>query len=203
MLVNSGETSVSPYKFLGMGRTICDDIFGEGYRQPINQKKKGNRNELVVCKILEKWTGSPFSRVPSSGGLRWKNNKSICGDVVCTDESVYFPFSVETKHLKELTVRKYLRTNSKVFTIYQQAKRDAERAGKIPMMLLRCNGMKEGEYWVFVPGDAFTLFGREAESVGSIADSQGNDEYLYGWKSTGLFSEVSFADVIQRFNCMF
>lgn len=186
-----------------MGRTIKDDLFGEGYKQPINQKKKGNRNELVVCKVLEKWTGVPFSRVPSSGGLRWKNNKSICGDVVCTDENVYFPFSVETKHLKMLAVGKnLLRSNSKVFTIYKQAKRDADRAGKIPMMMLRCNGMKEGEYWVFVPAnEADILFRRAPESMGVVTDSRGALGYIYGWKSSGLFSEVKFDDVIKRFNC--
>lgn len=183
-----------------MGRTISDDIFGEGYKQPINQKKKGNRNELVVCKLLEKWTGAPFSRVPSSGGLRWKNNKSICGDVVCTDENVYFPFSVETKHLKELTVNERLRTNSKVFTIYKQAKRDAERAGKIPMMMLRCNGMKEGEYWVFVPIEpAVRLLDGAPETVGSIVDDLNRVTYLYGWRSSVLFERVTFKVVTERF----
>ena len=183
-----------------MGRTISDDIFGEGYKQPINQKKKGNRNELVVCKVLEKWTGSPFSRVPSSGGLRWKNNKSICGDVVCTDENVYFPFSVETKHLKELAVTTYLRANSKVFTIYKQAKRDAERAGKIPMMMLRCNGMKEGEYWVFVPIEpAVRLLDGAPETVGSIVDDLNRVTYLCGWRSSVLFERVTFKVVTERF----
>ena len=67
-----------------MPKTIHDDLFGAPRKQLINQKAKGNRNELMVCKVLEAWVGEPFSRVPSSGGLRWKDFNNAVGDVICS-----------------------------------------------------------------------------------------------------------------------
>lgn len=54
----------------------------------INSKKKGNRLELAVTQFMKEWTGYEFSRVPQSGGLRWKNRTSIAGDVICTDKNM-------------------------------------------------------------------------------------------------------------------
>ena len=34
-------------------------------------------NELKAAKWLTKWTGCPFTRTPSSGGLRWKNTANV------------------------------------------------------------------------------------------------------------------------------
>lgn len=129
---------------------IGHDLFG-GYRANtgINSKAKGDNNERAVCKWLHKWTGSKFARVPSSGGLRWANAAKTCGDVICEDDDFYFPFSVETKHYKNLTVKEQLRSNSLVYRFWKQAVTDSLRsATKMhPLLLLRKNGMKAGEYY--------------------------------------------------------
>lgn len=131
-------------------RTIAHDIFGEPEVQPINQKQKGNTNEREAAAWLKEWTGKPFVRTPSSGGMRLLSAKNFCGDVVCADDTYHFCFSVETKHLKDLHVTKVLRANSEIYTIWQQAVADAHRASKHPMLLLRQNGMPKRTYYCFV-----------------------------------------------------
>lgn len=133
---------------------IEEEIFGITKKvQSINQKLKGNRNELAVTKILTDWTGHEFVRVPRSGGLRWKNRMDICGDVINADPAFDFPFSVETKHVKSLgfdPYKKTLRVNSVVYTYWGQAVRDAASVNKIPLMLLRDNGMPKNWYYLFL-----------------------------------------------------
>lgn len=137
-----------------MAKNIANDLFGYPERNSINSKQKGMSNERAAAKWMEKWTGYGFTRVPSSGGMHWKNNSSVCGDIVCKDDKVDIPFSVETKHLKKLHITEELRSNSTFLTIWQQATRDAERGNKHPLGLLRENGMPAGEYYFVVD---FTL----------------------------------------------
>ena len=131
--------------------TIADDILGSsGREKTINSKRKGNRNEIVAAKWLEKWTGQEFARTPSSGGLRWGQDASFaCGDVVCKNEKFDFIFAVETKHLKAVEFKPHLSKRSKIYTIFQKAYRDAERAGKLPLLMLRTNGMEAGKFNIF------------------------------------------------------
>jgi hypothetical protein len=127
-----------------------EDLFGGGYKQPINQKQKGNKNELHVCKLLTLWTGSEFARVPMSGGLRWQNVMNICGDVLSTDPSFDFPYVVETKDLSKLHITFDLRKNSEIYTIWKQVKRDSLRAERLPILMLRKTGER--------PRDKYTIF---------------------------------------------
>ena len=133
---------------------IDTELFGTVHRkQKINSKVKGNSNELAVTKILSDWTGHEFVRVPMSGGLRWKNRMDICGDVINADSDFDFPFSVETKHVKSLGLHllentKAIRNNSVIFTYFSQCERDAKATNKIPMLIIRENGMRKGSYYI-------------------------------------------------------
>lgn len=130
-------------------RLIEHDLFGTNPRKKgINSKKKGNANELECAKFLKEWTGLEFNRVPQSGGLRWKNSEGVTGDLVCEDRS--FPFSVETKHYKDIKFDEKLKGTSFVFKVWDKALRDAERATKHPLVILRKNGMAKGEYMVYI-----------------------------------------------------
>ena len=51
-------------------------------KKGINGKAKGSGFELRVAKILSKWSGEEFNRVPQSGGLRWKSDNNVTGDIV-------------------------------------------------------------------------------------------------------------------------
>lgn len=161
-------------------RTIETDIFGhEVLEQPINSKKKGERNERVASKFMEKWTGVKWTRTPSSGGLRWQDTANVCGDLVCEVQSFYSPIAIETKHYKNLTFSKKLRSNSFIYTIWEQAKADADRAGKVPFLLLRKNGMDKGNFVVYVS----TPLPIEEISVGVI-----EDVVLYGYNSEDVLT---------------
>lgn len=123
----------------------------------VNSKAKGSRFERVVCKSFESWSGYEFSRTPSSGGLRWKKTDNISSDVVCSDpsHSRKFPFSVEVKNYKDIKFEHLLLGNRacKIHNFWNQANRDADRANKIPILIMRYNSMPKGE--------AFFCVGRE------------------------------------------
>lgn len=134
---------------------IDTELFGTVHRaQKINSKIKGNRSELVVTKLLMGWTGHEFARVPQSGGLGWKYRMDICGDVINVDPTFYFPFSVEAKSYKNVGLASEepsdLRKNSIIYTFFEQCKRDADAAGKIPFLIVRQNEMPKDQYYIFL-----------------------------------------------------
>jgi len=175
-----------------MKRTIEEDLFGGKMKQPINQKQKGNRNELMLTKLLTEWTGHEFVRVPRSGGLRWKNTANICGDVISTDPLFDFPYNVETKHLKSLGFNYKdtlncslfrLRSNSVILSIFKQADVDASRSGKKPILIIRHNDMPKNEYILFIktPGNDLHLALLRNDLTHNIVVSS-DDYYLIGYR---------------------
>lgn len=123
----------------------------------MNSKKKGNRNERKTAKLFETWTGYPFERVPSSGGLRWAKKSDTVGDIICTDEhhSRYFTFSIECKSHAEIDFSELLLPNKgvKVLEFWEQAAEDAKRANRIPILLMRYNMMPSNYYFVAMEGN--------------------------------------------------
>lgn len=105
----------------------------------INSRKKGKRGERKAAGVLHQWTGMEFTSVPQSGGLRWKKTDNICGDIICTDALHRFDFSVEAKNYKEINFEHLLMpdVSSKIVEFWQQAKSDAERGKKLPLLLMR------------------------------------------------------------------
>jgi len=124
----------------------------------INSKKKGNRNELRGAKLWQAWTGWEFSRVPASGGLRWKKTDDITGDIICTEKGIYdFRFSIELKFHNEIEFN-YLLLNMKknpVIKFWNQCKEDAERGDKVPILFMRYNGMPRDVYYVVISHKLF------------------------------------------------
>lgn len=127
----------------------------------VNSKNKGGKFEREVAKIIQRWTGYEFSRVPSSGGLRWKKTDNISGDITCSDpeHAGKFPFSVECKFHKEINFEHILLGNKgcKVLEFWDQATSDAERCNKVPMLIMRYNGMPKGE--------AFVMFDKDVSDI--------------------------------------
>ena len=126
---------------------ISDDLFGFSESKGINSKSKGDTNERKLTKVLGTWVGAEFVRVPRSGGLRWQNRMNVCGDLICTDPKINFPFSIETKHYRKITYSLVLRKNSLIFTFWKQALNDAIVEGKLPMLFLKGNYMRD---WILV-----------------------------------------------------
>lgn len=126
----------------------------------INSKKKGSKNERDVCKWWKDWTSYPFARVPSSGGLRWARTSDTTGDIMCSDNKHFlrFQFSIEAKSYKDINFEHTLITDrSKVLEFWEQAVSDGERGGKYPILMMRYNGMKKGEYFFCVSDEIFQI----------------------------------------------
>lgn len=177
-------------------RTIETDIFGYPVAEnPINSNRKGKDNERTAAKWLSLWVGKPFTRVPSSGGLRWQGTANVCGDVVCEDSDYNFPFTVETKHLKRIVFTEVLRSNSRVFSVYDQCKEDCERSGKKPMLMLRKDGMGTGKYIIFFEMDIVNAL----ERIGLRYKYLGKRGSLViaGYDSDDLLG-IKFVDLIEN-----
>ena len=121
---------------------------------PVNSKNKGNKNEREVAKLFKKWTGYDFTKVPTSGGLRWKRTTDTAGDIICSDNIHYrrFQFSIEAKFHEDIRFEHIILPNTKVKVLefWTQAKEDAQRAGKIPLLFMRYNHMPKNMHFVGV-----------------------------------------------------
>lgn len=120
----------------------------------VNSKKKGSKWERDVCKFMKEWTGYEFSRTPASGGLRWHKKDDIVSDVICTDEKHghRFPGAIECKFYQEIKFEHVLLGNDscKIMEFWNQATRDAERAKKLPLLIMRYNNMPKGEAFLMI-----------------------------------------------------
>lgn len=115
----------------------------------INSRRKGSKGENNAAKLLKAWTGKSFARTPSSGGLGWKATNTK-GDIVCTEEGHYFPFCVEVKNHKEINFEQLLLPvkHRKIMEFWEQCTRDAKEAKKIPLLMMRYNGMPKGMHFI-------------------------------------------------------
>lgn len=123
-----------------------------------NSKKKGNRGERMAGKVLQDWTTYPFQRVPQSGGLRWQKAAAVTSDLVCDKEGVIFPFAVEVKNYDNINFfhTMYLE-NPDLIKFWEQAKSDAERAGKLPMLMFRFNGIRKDLFFFVFDYMAYSI----------------------------------------------
>ena len=128
---------------------IYNDLFGVPERKKsINSKRKGNDNEWHLSKALTTWVGTPFGRVPSSGGLRWQGESRFIGDVVAQDETFKFPFTIETKSYNKL-VLKNGKFSKLILKFWSQCLEDCKRSSKLPMLVVRENNMPSNDWYVF------------------------------------------------------
>lgn len=126
-----------------------------------NGKKKGSKNERDLAKWWKEWSGIEFTRVPASGGLRWKKTDNISGDIICADprHSRRFPFTVEAKFYKDINFEHLILGNKsiKILEFWQQATEDAERSSKIPILFMRYNGMPKAVWFVIMGLETFNI----------------------------------------------
>lgn len=127
-----------------------------------NGKRKGNKAERELCKWWKEWTSFEFTRVPASGGLRWKNfAKATSGDLICADErhGRRFLFSIESKAYKDINFEHLILGNkkSKIRDFWDQCKDDAKRANRFPILFMRYNGMSKNTYFVVMESKVFNL----------------------------------------------
>ena len=92
----------------------------------INAKRKGNTYERKVCKILSLYFPGKFER--RSMGIKG-------ADVICSDDG--FPYATEAKHQKGIKAIHLLVGNSQIDKWWQQAKEQAGRVNKKPLLVAR------------------------------------------------------------------
>lgn len=117
----------------------------------INSRKKGGRGEKKAIEVLNGWAAYPFHRVPQSGGLRWKTEFTV-GDIVCGDPIHRFDFSVEVKNYRDINFEHLLmpHQDSKVLQFWDQCRSDAERGKKLPLLMMRYDGIRPAEFFFTV-----------------------------------------------------
>ena len=132
----------------------------------INGKKKGSKNERNLCKWWQSWSGIEFTRVPASGGLRWSKTDNITGDLICADErhSRRFPFSIEAKSYKDFRFEHIIlgNKNIKILEFWEQAKADAIRGNKVPILFMRYNGMAASTWFVIITENVYKLWEKQS-----------------------------------------
>lgn len=118
---------------------VIDDSLFNKKSKKINSKKKGNRTELELSKILNKRFGSGFSRSIGSGN-RWsqanlpEHAKDVfSGDLVSPKE---FKFVLESKGgYEDIDLNSiFIRGNKELDKFLSQATKDAKRCKKKPML---------------------------------------------------------------------
>ena len=158
---------------------------------PINSRRKGGRNERKVSALFQEWTGFDFAKTPASGGLRWKANQSIVGDIVCTDEThaYKFLFTVEAKSYREINFEHLISSNNKIkiLEFWAQAVGDSLRVNKIPILMVRYNQMERDLHYLFLPTKFFDLV------KGDIGEQYGYLKYTGIVNFTILSSKDFFA----------
>lgn len=104
-------------------------------------KQKGHGYERRISNLLTKWwqkkfPEEEFNRVPQSGGLRWKDQEKVGGDIVTPE---LFPYNIECKKRENWTFEQLLKGTGEVLKWWEQSVKDAKRVGKKPMLIFSKN----------------------------------------------------------------
>lgn len=103
-----------------------------------NGRAKGAKFERVTAKLITVWWDEDFHRTPASGGLHWKKDNRVAGDIVPPPDSD-FPFSVECKKVEGWNFEQVIKGTGEVFDWWKQCIRDSKEIGKIPLLIFSKN----------------------------------------------------------------
>lgn len=103
-----------------------------------NGRAKGQGFERVVAKLLTEWWGEEFHRTPASGGLHWKKDNRVSGDIVPPENS-NFPFSVECKKVEGWNFEQVLKCTGDVPKWWSQCIKDSKEVDKYPLLIFSKN----------------------------------------------------------------
>lgn len=126
----------------------------------MNSKNKGNRFERKIGTWLTQWSGFKFERNRAGSGA-WHSNKDSTSDITCTDErhAHRCKLSIECKNYKDIKFEHVLlgNKNCDILRFWDQAKEDAARGKKLPILCMRYNSMPAEEFFFVVEGGPGTL----------------------------------------------
>lgn len=122
----------------------------------INSKKKGSEYELKIAKVLSAYWGEEFHRTPASGGLHWKQDNRVAGDIVTPPDSVY-PWVTECKKREAWTFDQLIKSTGEIESYWKQVCRDSNETGLRPLLIFSKN--YEPNYMMMHHNDFLTLMG--------------------------------------------
>ena len=127
----------------------------------MNSKAKGSRFERAIGKWLTEWTGFKFERNRAGSGS-WHTNNDSVSDITCTDErhAHRCKISIECKSYKDIKLEHVLLGNKgcDIERFWSQAKGDALRAKRKPILIMRYNSMPKNEFFMVVDSDLAEAF---------------------------------------------
>lgn len=107
-------------------------------KKRINSKAKGSEYELKMAKVLGAWWGEKFNRTPASGGLHWKADNRVAGDIVTPPNSVY-PFVTELKKREAWDFSHLLKGTGEMESYWDQVIEDSIRVNLKPLLIFAKN----------------------------------------------------------------
>jgi len=120
----------------------------------VNGKAKGSNFERKVAKYLTSWLkehniDGEFTRVPASGGLRWKKNETVIGDITLSSPTHETLCTFECKNQEKFSlwklfgyhaIKKPKNSPSTLQEFWYQACSDANRTeSKFPTLVMTKN----------------------------------------------------------------
>lgn len=112
--------------------------------------QKGNRGQNMARDVLQDWTHKKM-KSSSQSGMPGYNHDPHKGDILCNTEGHYFPFTVEVKFYKEINFCQLLQPNIKnvlILEFWDQVSFDANKCKKVPMLMMRFNGLPKDFFFV-------------------------------------------------------
>jgi hypothetical protein len=91
-----------------------------------------------VTKLLNPWWGCDFHRVPASGGLHWKDDNRVSGDVVAPPNA-NFPFNIECKKHEGWNFEQVIKGTGDVVDWWEQCTRDSGKFDQTPLLVFSKN----------------------------------------------------------------
>lgn len=105
--------------------------------------------------VLKKWTHKKM-KSSSQSGMPGYNHDPHKGDILCDTEGHFFPFTVEVKFYKDINFCQLLQPNLKnmlILEFWDQVSGDARICKKVPMLMMRFNGLPKDFFFVVVTQD--------------------------------------------------
>ncbi|AGR47038.1 resolvase [Bacillus phage Shanette] len=162
----------------------------------INSKNKGAEYERKIAKALGSWWGEQFQRTPASGGLQWKKDNRVTGDIVTPPESV-FPFTIECKKREGWSLEQFLKNTGEMEEWWTQCIRDAAKIDKKPMVIFSKNFDTD---YVLMDLEDFSALTLGKEPFNHFAVSKVGLEPRVICELDKLIANVSKEDVIKAYS---
>lgn len=161
-----------------------------------NSKRKGNKFELKVSKWFTEFSGYKFQRVPYSGANH--QNKDLASDIMCSDErhAHRCKISIECKSYQDIRFEHILLGNKrcKITQFWKQVSSDAQRAKKIPILVMRYNSMPSTEFFFIVDERLIKPLTKKHLSHTMVITSP-DTPTLYVFMASEVLKNVSYKDI--------